>query len=172
MKAGVFFWLTVAAVAAGSCDPVHDNAVSALGGEVPGVPRGPLHRPGQTCLLCHDGAPGDPSAFSMAGTVFSYANSTPANSTEPAVDGATVTLESADGTTVSTTTNEVGNFYFTPDMYSPKYPVHVKSITLGSVSVSMHSHIGGNGSCAGCHVDPEAPDSPGHVYLHVFGPTP
>ena len=58
-----------------SCDPVHDDAVSALGGETPGIPRGPLHRPGQPCLVCHDGASGDPAAFSMAGTVFLDANS-------------------------------------------------------------------------------------------------
>jgi hypothetical protein len=80
-----------------------------------------------------------------------------------------VTLENADGTTVSATTNESGNFFLTPETYSPQYPVHVKSITLGEVSISMHSHIGGNGSCAGCHADPDGPDSPGHVYLNIAG---
>jgi hypothetical protein len=153
-------------LAAGSCDPVHSDAVSALGGETPGVPQGPLHRPGQPCTLCHDGAFGSPSAFSMAGTVF-----TGGNSLEPSV-GATVTLESADGTTATATTNAAGNFYLTPDVYTPKYPVHMTSITLGSVSVTMHSHIGWSGSCAGCHVDPAGPDSPGHVYLNVTGTAP
>ena len=38
--------------------------------EAPGVRRGPLHRPGQPCLLCHDGALGDPQRFTVAGTVF------------------------------------------------------------------------------------------------------
>jgi hypothetical protein len=103
----------------------------------------------------------------MAGTVFLYANST-----AQVASGATVTLENKDGSTVSATINEAGNFFLTPDTYSPTYPVHVKSVTLGDVSISMHSHIGGNGSCAGCHADPEGQDSPGHVYLHVFGPTP
>jgi hypothetical protein len=158
-------WLLLfAAVAVGSCDPVHDDAVTALGGETPGVPPGPLHRPGQPCLVCHDGASGPP-AFSMAVTVFLYANST-----AQAAIGATVTLEDKDGTTTTATTNDVGNFFLTPAAYSPVYPVHVKSLAQGGVSVAMHSHIGGNGSCAGCHVDPEAPDSPGHVYLHVFAP--
>jgi hypothetical protein len=159
--------LLIASALAGSCDPVHDRAVSALGGETPGVPPGPMHRPGQPCLLCHDGAQGDPPAFSMAGTVFLYANSA-----AQVASGATVTLEDKDGSTISTTVNQAGNFFLTPDTYSPTYPVHVKSVTLGDVSISMHSHIGGNGSCAGCHADPEGPDSPGHVYLHVFGATP
>jgi hypothetical protein len=30
----------------------------------------------------------------------------------------------------------------------------------------MQSHIGSNGSCAGCHADPPGPDSPGHVYFN------
>jgi hypothetical protein len=150
-----------------SCDPVHEQEKAALGGETPGVPQGPLHRPGQPCIVCHDGEFGDPSAFSMAGTVFLNANSL-----TPAAVGATVTLQSADGTTVSTTTNEAGNFYFTPDAYTPKYPVHVTQITLGSTSILMHSHIGGNGSCAWCHADPAGPNSPGHVYFNIAGPIP
>jgi hypothetical protein len=153
----------VAACAAGSCDPVHDGAVSALGGEAPGVPRGPLHRPGQPCLLCHDGALTDPVAFSMAGTVFAEGNGL-----APSV-GASVTLQSADGTTVTVTTNQAGNFFLTPAAFTPKYPVHVMAVTQGTVSITMHSHIGGNGSCAGCHVDPAGPDSPGHVYFDVAG---
>jgi hypothetical protein len=153
------------ALGAGSCDPVHDDAVSALGGEVAGVSPGPLHRPGQPCLLCHDGASGDPPAFTMAGTVFLDANTlTPA-------PGVTVKLVAADGNTTLATTNAAGNFYLAPSDYTPKYPVHVASLALGGVSVLMHSHIGGNGSCASCHVDPTGPDSPGHVYFQVAGGT-
>jgi hypothetical protein len=158
--------LVVLAAVAGSCDPVHDDAVAALGGEAPGVPPGPLHRPGQPCLLCHDGASGDPAAFSMAGTVFIGGNTlTP----QP---GAVILLTNADGTTMSATTNAAGNFYLTPDAYAPVYPVHVTSVSVGGVSVTMHSHIGGNGSCAGCHADPAGPDSPGHVYSDVEGLSP
>jgi hypothetical protein len=162
----VFLSGFAAAVAAGSCDPVHSDAVAALGGEAPGVPPGPLHRPGQPCILCHDGASGDPAAFSLAGTVFLDANSlTPA-------PGVTVTLVAADGNTKNAVTNAAGNFYLTPSDYNPKYPVHVSSVALGGVSALMHSHIGGNGSCAGCHVDPAGPDSPGHVYFEVAGTSP
>jgi hypothetical protein len=155
-----------AGVAAGaaSCDPVHDNAVAALGGETPGVPRGPLHRPGQPCLVCHDGTTAP--AFTFGGTVFLDANSaTPVN-------GATVTLTGADGNATSATTNSAGSFYLTPSDFEPKFPVHVTSVALGATSVTMHSHIGGNGSCGGCHADPAGPDSPGHVYLTVVGTAP
>ena len=37
-------------------DPVQSEAVADLGGEAPGVAPGPLHRPGQPCLVCHDGS--------------------------------------------------------------------------------------------------------------------
>jgi hypothetical protein len=158
--------LALAGAVTAACDPVHDDAKSALGGEAPGVPRGPLHRPGQPCLICHDGAFGDPRAFSMAGTVFLDANTlTPAPS-------ATVTLVGADGATEAVLTNAAGNFFVTPGVFAPKYPVHVTSVALGGVSVTMHSHIGGNGSCAGCHVDPAGPGSPGHVYFQIVGKSP
>jgi hypothetical protein len=156
----------VVLLALGACDPVHDDAVAALGGETPGVPPGPLHRPGQPCLLCHDGASGDPSAFSMAGTVFAGGNDL-----VPSV-GATVSLVDANGTKATALTNAAGNFFLTPDAFAPRYPVHVTSITQGSASVTMHSHIGGNGSCAGCHADPAGPDSPGHVYFTTLGISP
>lgn len=151
-----------------ACDPVHADAQAALGGEKPGVPRGPLHRAGQPCLVCHDGESGDPHAFSVAGTIFLDADDT------VPVPGAIVVLQNADlSFSPPVTTNAAGNFYLTPDQYSPKYPLHVASITLGTVAVSMHSHIGINGSCAGCHVDPPGPGSPGHVYFNVpVGMTP
>ena len=93
------------------------------------------------------------------------------NALTPLVGGA-VTLQSADGTTATATTNTAGNFYLTPGEYTPKYPIHVTSIAQGGVSVLMHSHIGGNGSCAGCHADPAGPSSPGHVYFQVVGTAP
>jgi len=154
------------ACAFGSCDPVREDAIAALGGETPGVPPGPLHRPGQPCLLCHDGAQGDPAALSIAGTVYAGGNTL-----EPEV-GATVMLQSADGTSATATTNAAGNFFLTPDTYAPDYPVHVTSITQGNASVTMHSHIGRNGSCAGCHSDPAGPSSPGHVYFSLEGTSP
>ena len=158
--------LGLLAALGGSCDPVHDDAVAALGGEAPGVPPGPLHRPGQPCLVCHAGGAGDRGTFSMAGTIYLGGNTL-----VPAV-GATVTLVGADGATASATTNPAGNFFFTPASFAPTFPVHVTSVVMGGVSVTMHSHIGGTGSCAGCHADPAGPGSPGHVYFDVVGASP
>jgi len=150
-----------AALALGAaCDPVKDDKVTSLGGETQGVRTGPLHRPGQPCTACHDGALGDPPEFSVAGTIFSAADNT------VALAGATVTITAADGKTYATTTNAAGNFYVTPTDFAPKYPVRV-SVASGGVTVTMQSHIGWAASCATCHVDPPGPDSPGHVYFDV-----
>jgi hypothetical protein len=140
-----------------ACDPVQDRAIAALGGEVAGVDTGPLHRPGQPCLLCHDGALGDPPEFSVAGTVFVD------RIDKKAARGATVTLKAADGTSRTFKTNEAGNFYVTPQSWRPAYPLEV-SVDYQSQSVSMISKIGRDGSCAGCHVDPASASSAGHVY--------
>ncbi len=162
MKDASIVLALLAVAGAGSCDPVLDDARSALGDEAPGVATGPLHRPGQPCLVCHDGALGDPPAFSVAGTLYLDAQGL------VPVPGATLTLLGADmSTSPPVTTNDAGNFFWTSDTYLPPYPIHVSSITVGNVAISMHSHIGAEGSCAGCHVDPPGPDSPGHVYFNV-----
>jgi hypothetical protein len=153
-------WAALAMLLAVACDPVLEGQVGALGGEVSGVPTGPLHRPGQPCTLCHDGAAGDPPAFSVAGTVFRDPSGTFGTA------NVTVTVTGADGQVFTTTTNAAGNFYFTPYHVQPKYPTRV-SLSAGGVTVAMQSHIGWAGSCASCHSDPAGPSSPGHVYFDV-----
>ncbi len=148
-----------------ACDPVHADQVDALGGEAPGVRKGPLHRPGQPCLVCHDGAIGDPNAFSVAGTIFVNPDSkTPAS-------GASVHLTSSNGTEVRTSTNAAGNFYLTPSQYTPSYPMKV-DVEYRGIQVKMASNLGRDGSCGGCHVDPAGPTSPGHIYIPPDGGTP
>lgn len=151
----VAFSFCVLCVAA--CDPVLERGITALGGEAPGVHPGPLHRPGQPCLLCHDGAPGDPQEFSVAGTAFRTA------SDEQAAVGARVQLKAADGSSFTLVSNRAGNFFIEPRTWNPVYPLQV-SIDYESQTVSMVSNIGRDGACAGCHVDPAGPDSPGHVF--------
>lgn len=148
-----------------SCDPVHSEAVDALGGEAPGVRRGPLHRPGQPCITCHDGAIGDPNEFSVAGTVF-----VTADALTPAV-GATVTLTNADGTAYALRANQAGNFYASPRELSLVFPVRVK-VSYQGVDVQMSSTIGRAGSCADCHFDPAGPGSAGHIYIPADGVAP
>jgi hypothetical protein len=144
-----------------SCfNPVHSEAVDALGGEASGVRPGPTHRPGQPCLTCHGGdGPGSPD-FVFAGTVFTKRN---VNTGAPNV---TVTLTDAYGNKHAALTNSVGNFYLTS--WSPTYPV---SVSLSSKDVAnppvMHSAIGRNGSCAFCHFTGDnRPDHMPPVYLN------
>jgi hypothetical protein len=148
-----------------SCDPVHDDAISALGGEAPGVPRGPTHRPGQPCITCHDGAIGSPPVFSVAGTI--YENATDLI----AAQNANVTLTGADNKYYVATTNEVGNFYVSPKDFTPVYPMKVE-VTWNGTMVFMTSVVGRDGSCADCHKDPAGPASAGHVYIPPNGVTP
>jgi hypothetical protein len=144
-------------LALAACNPVVEDAVDALGPEAAGVRRGPLHRPGQPCLLCHDGDIGDPPQFTVAGTVFD----------DPVdldgADGITVTMTDANDSMYEATTNAAGNFYVTPDQWNPTFPLHV-SLSNGLV---MSSEIGRNGACAFCHVNPASPSSPGPVVLEL-----
>jgi hypothetical protein len=143
------------------CDPVHSNAIDALGDEAPGVRRGPTHRPGQPCLLCHDGKPGDPGEFAVAGTVFVNPNDiTPSNG----ASGADVLMTDASGAKYTATTNEVGNFFVTAGQWTPSYPMRV-SITFNGKTIVMVSHIGRDGSCSSCHAYPVSSTSAGPVAL-------
>ncbi len=145
-----------------SFDPVVNDAVAALGGEAPGVRRGPTHRPGQPCLLCHDGAIGDPPAFSVAGTIYQVpSNAVPAS-------GAIVSFTDATGSTKTATTNTVGNFYLTPSQWNPTFPLSgITVVNTAGVKVTMQSSVGWSGGCSTCHFDPAGPGSPGHVCIYL-----
>lgn len=149
----------IGALAATSCvDETHDLQVAALGGEAPGVPRGPLHRPGQPCLVCHGGEGPASTQFTMGGTVYAVQDEAP-----PAPD-AQVTIEDIGGAVFSFTTNEAGNFYFTPRDWTPTYPVQVQ-VTQGSQPPAiMATHVNRDGSCADCHGLVPGPTSAGRVY--------
>jgi hypothetical protein len=139
-------------------DATHDAQVQALGGEAPGVPPGPNHRPGQPCVLCHGEAGPATPIFSVAGTVYAVQGQK-----APAVN-ATVFIEDVTGVAYSANTNEVGNFYITPDQWSPTFPTKV-TVMQGQNVQLMTSHVGRDGSCAACHVDPASTTSPGPVFV-------
>ncbi|MGH7285903.1 MAG: hypothetical protein ACRELY_30665 [Polyangiaceae bacterium] len=150
--------MLVACLGGAACNPTHADQIDALGGEAPGVRTGPTHRPGQPCLVCHDGAIGDPQAFSVAGTVYEMAGgNAPAR-------GARVDLVDANGSAFTAITNEVGNFYISPSQWSPRFPMQTQ-IESGSSPVVMQTLISRDGSCAGCHVDPPSASSAGRVVL-------
>jgi hypothetical protein len=135
-----------------SCrDPVTGDAIAALGPEDPSVPRGPFHRPGQPCLLCHQD-------FSLAGTVYSEVTSA------APVGGASVyIIDSTDNQFVATT-NCAGNFYVRAGSFDPQYPIWM-SVVDGNVERDMSSPSYRWGACASCHTRPVGPGSPGPVYL-------
>ena len=138
-------------------DPVLDQAIDALGPEAPGVPPGPLHRPGQPCVLCH-GEAGDAPPFLLAGTVYVDAHSlTP-------IDDVRVDFIDSSGSAFSTTTNCAGNFFVRPQEYPAASPLWV-SMRRDEVLREMETPIYRDGSCAGCHDDPVGSASAGHVFL-------
>jgi hypothetical protein len=144
------------------CDPVLSDAINALGGEAPGVRKGPLHRPGQPCTLCHDGAIGDPQAFSIAGTIYNLPSDT------TGLNLATVSMTDSAMVTYQATTNAAGNFYITPDEWSPLFPITSVVVTSPNpivFPVQMQSEMGRNGSCATCHVNPVSTSSAGQVVM-------
>jgi hypothetical protein len=138
-------------------DPEHDAKVAALGPEDPRVRRGPLHRPGQPCGLCH-GEGGEERPFSAAGTI--YRDNV---STVPLVD-AEILLVDAAANRFAARTNCVGNFYIEADAFEPVLPFWV-TVRLGTNESPMESPIHRERSCAACHSDPASPRSAGHVYL-------
>ncbi len=149
-----------ALAAASACDPVGEDARAALGPETPGVRPGPLHRPGQPCLVCHDGALLNPGAFSVAGTIYR----TPSSPT--GLEGATVFLsDSSNSSYMTLATNSAGNFYVTPDEWNPVYPLTSIAVMSTAGFAVMESDVGRNGACASCHVNPAGPASPGQVCI-------
>jgi hypothetical protein len=151
--------LAMATAPLGCVDEYHDAQVQALGGEAPGVPRGPFHRPGQPCVLCHGTAGPASTIFSIAGTVFAVQGQK-----APAA-GATVNLEDVNGHPATITTNAAGNFYITASQWLPTFPIAVPSVTQGDKAQFMITHVARDGSCAACHTDPASTTSPGAIYM-------
>jgi hypothetical protein len=142
-----------------SCmNPVHSDAVAALGDEAQGVRTGPTHRPGQPCLVCHGGDGPGPD-FAMAGTVYEKDGSiAPSVNTE-------VVLTDATGSTRTEKTNSVGNFYIQSGRWTPTYPVDVV-VQRDGVKQAMQTRIGRQTACATCHKSGGSSTSVAAVYLN------
>jgi hypothetical protein len=146
-----------------SCsDPVHDQQVTSLGPENPAVSPGPNHRPGQPCLWCHGTEGPAKTVFSIGGTVYAIQGQpTPAA-------GAQVSIEDSQGAVQRVTANTVGNFYITPSLFQPVFPIGQMKVTranCSSLSSQMLSVSNREGSCAACHFNPAGPDSPGAIFI-------
>jgi len=102
---------------------------------------GELMLPGTDCMACHrEGGRATDSVFTAAGTVFR------GPTCPEGLQGAVVTVEDAEGTTVDMTTNAIGNF-FTSLPLSP--PLQV-SVDVAGETVMM-SGTPGTGACGSCH---------------------
>ena len=141
-----------------SCrDPVHDDAVDALGPEAPDVEQGPLHRPGQPCTACHGGdGPGGPT-FDLAGTVYAFPGA------PNPLPGGIVRVVDGSGRSSAVQTNEVGTFYWLEGQLDLEFPIWASVEFCGRV-VEMKTPIFRERSCANCHSGP-GPSSVEHVYF-------
>ncbi|HVU01689.1 MAG TPA: hypothetical protein VHE30_08055 [Polyangiaceae bacterium] len=142
----------------GCGDPVHDDAVSALGPEVNGVGPGPMHRPGQPCLVCHGGqGPGHPD-FALGGTVFDgVSSSTP-------VPNARVRVVGADSRVLELVTNCAGNFWIDASDFGLAFPAGAAVTTDHSARV-MLTAMHRSGSCGDCHRGEASSASPGRLWV-------
>lgn len=139
-------------------DPVHADKVDALGPEPGPYEKGPLHRAGQPCTVCHGGkGPGGPT-FDIAGTVFLSPSVT------QGVWGAKVVLYDKHGNQDAYVTNEVGTFFAEEGHLTLDFPLWV-AIEANGKRVRMQTPIFRETACAACHADPAGPSSVGHVYL-------
>jgi hypothetical protein len=144
-------------LAGSSCgDPVQDELVADLGPEGK-VPPGPLHRPGQPCLLCHEES-GEAGPFTVAGTVY-----LDAMSATPVADVEVTVIDSM-ARSFASTTNCAGNFFIKPNQFVPVFPIWLE-MRAGMVLRTMDTASFREGSCAACHADPKSRSSAGHVYL-------
>jgi hypothetical protein len=147
----------------GCTEPVLDAERDALPGEVAGVPKGPTHRPGQPCTLCHSSEGGQTPVFTVAGTLYQKLDG------EIPIEGADIAVTDANGSSFTMQSNCVGTFYVDDNTWNPSYPLQV-NVTYGQTTVEMLSYISQAGvqpvsSCAICHSDPASASSPGHLYL-------
>jgi hypothetical protein len=158
--------LILALVAALGCgNTPEDDARDALGDTDHdyGGEAGPLHRPGQPCLLCH--------GFQLAGTVYRFEDD------RAGVGGASVHVTDGMGRSFTATTNSSGNFYVTRGgeleadddgelelPYELEYPLAVE-IEHEGITQPMRSLIWREGSCAHCHGPTEGESSAGRIVL-------
>lgn len=158
-----------------SLDPVQNGSIQALGDEDPAIPQGKYHRAGQPCVLCHSTTgPASDKPFAVAGTVF----------VDPfgrrGSKQTWVRVRDGENRQVCKTTNCKGNFFITDDEFGssfdgkagPAFPllVSVHRSLPGNPSGkfrAMQSHIGRDGSCAGCH-RPAPPAADGKAVVASF----
>lgn len=138
--------LVIALVSSSCIDPVHSDAVDALGPEAAGVREGPEHRPGQPCLTCH-GGDGPGPTWVAAGTVYEVRG----DLSKPLVRGI-VKLEDSAGKSIETSTNKVGNWWIEERRFTPVFPLYATVYDESRANqAQMVTRIGRNAGCGYCH---------------------
>lgn len=149
MSLSLRFLIVALALPSMSCtDPVPDMAVARLGPEADGVSPGPLHRPGQPCLVCHSArGPASDRPFAVAGTVFEKASPD-----SPLAARIEIHLRDSEYHSPGIfETNEVGNFWITEDQWPDiAFPLKV-GIKRDGKTKTMTTTINREGSCNFCH---------------------
>jgi len=102
------------------------------------------HNPGQACLSCHKSG-GSAPAFTLAGTVLD------GTSSDVAMAGVTIRITDANGTQLSLTTGDNGNFYTDQAL---AFPVATATSSCPNTfpMLSPVQSTGGDCNSAGCHV--------------------
>jgi hypothetical protein len=161
--------VALAPVAACDLDPVHASLVSQLGPEAPSIPKGPFHRAGQPCVMCHgDDGPAS-EKFAIAGTVFYGPGTNPnVNGQLMGAGSVNVYIEDGSGSMLPPIqTNCVGNFWIKASDYTPQFPllVTISGPTLGNGTATrtMTTQIGREPSCGMCHQVQSYPNQPGAI---------
>jgi hypothetical protein len=134
-------------------DPVPQAIIDALPAD--STPNGPLHRPGQPCLACHD-AYGGATQFAVAGTIFALDATGKKVLAAPNIRVTVLDSSNGGGSAIGNTlhacTNASGNFYvLASDATGITFPLSPTAAGLPMVSL-----IGRDGSCATCHKLPDA----------------
>lgn len=121
---------------------------------------GPMMRPGENCLSCHQDGFGDEEApeFSAAGTVFASVDSEHCDG----VQGVKVFLTAIDGSEVELVTNEVGNFWTTEPLMEegpgPRLEFEGRSVSMGRDLPTIPA-------CNACHSDDPVGGASGKIYI-------
>ena len=169
-------WILIIILAGGvSCacsDPIPEEQIEALGPEDPNVPAGPLHRPGQPCVLCHGGSrPGDAEPkLELGGTVYLYnpifycQSRVSVSAPQQPAPGVEVEVLDANNQVRVMTTNAAGNFMLERGGNELEYPLWVK-LRYNGIDLPMDSRVFRDGSCASCHGMEYELDSAGPVHL-------
>lgn len=129
--------------------------------------------PGSDCVTCHRTVDGPP--LMVAGTVYGTPDPEGARTTAPGcygVEGARVTITTADGATLEATTNRAGNFYFEGDWQALPTPYSVEveyTLPNGRLTRQAMATLPSYGGCGRCH-DPAATPTPGVLPGTMPGP--